>query len=78
MGVILIVRFIAILFYTPTIGMLGFVILFTGGVVGKIYMKSQLSVKREMSKARAPVMAHFGASIEGLGKYPSTFGAGQC
>lgn len=50
--------------------MLGFVILFIGGVVGNIYMKSQLSVKREMSKAKAPVMAHFGASIEGLGKQP--------
>lgn len=29
-------------------------------------MKAQLSVKRELSKAKAPVMAHFGAAIEGL------------
>ncbi|KAF9469423.1 P-loop containing nucleoside triphosphate hydrolase protein [Collybia nuda] len=65
-GVIIIVRFVAILFYTPKVGMLGIIIFFMGGTVGNIYMKSQLSIKREMSKAKAPVLAHFGASIEGL------------
>ncbi|KAF8956143.1 P-loop containing nucleoside triphosphate hydrolase protein [Flammula alnicola] len=65
-GVIIFVRFIAIFFYTPTVGLFAFVIFFIGGFVGNIYMKSQLAVKREMSKAKAPVMAHFGASIEGI------------
>lgn len=36
---------------------------------GQIYIKAQLSVKREMSNARSPVLAHFGAAMEGLGEY---------
>ncbi|KAH0581470.1 hypothetical protein H2248_012549 [Termitomyces sp. 'cryptogamus'] len=65
-GVIIIVRFIAILIYTPTIGLFALLIFVVGGVVGNVYMKAQLAVKREMSKAKAPVMAHFGASMEGI------------
>ncbi|KAF9462732.1 P-loop containing nucleoside triphosphate hydrolase protein [Collybia nuda] len=65
-GILNIVRLTSILSYTPKVGILGFVIFVIGGTVGNIYMKSQLSVKREMSKAKAPVIAHFGASIEGL------------
>ncbi|KAG6888553.1 hypothetical protein C0995_007425 [Termitomyces sp. Mi166 len=65
-GVIIVVRFFAILIYTPTIGLFAIIIFVVGGVVGNIYMKAQLAVKREMSKAKAPVMAHFGASIEGI------------
>lgn len=65
-GVIIVLRFFAILIYTPTIGLFGLVIFVVGGIVGNIYMKAQLTVKREMSKAKAPVIAHFGASIEGI------------
>jgi hypothetical protein len=54
------------MFYTPTVGLLGLAIFFLGGTVGNIYVKSQLSVKREMSKAKAPVLAHFGASVDGI------------
>ncbi|KAG5644694.1 hypothetical protein DXG03_007917 [Asterophora parasitica] len=66
LGVILIVDFLAIMFYTPVVGLFGLVIVAVGACVGDVYMKSQLAVKREMSKAKAPVMAHFGASIEGI------------
>lgn len=34
---------------------------------GNIYNKTALPVKREMNNARAPVLAHFGAAITGLG-----------
>jgi hypothetical protein len=37
-----------------------------GGWIGRIYMKAQLSVKREMSNAKVPVLGHFGAAIAGL------------
>jgi hypothetical protein len=40
-----------------------------GGWVGCIYLKAQLSVKREMSNAKAPVLGHFGAAIAGLSKW---------
>lgn len=39
-----------------------------GGWFGNVYTKGQLSVKREMSNARAPVLANFGAAISGLSK----------
>jgi len=37
-----------------------------GGWVGRIYMKAQLSIKRERSNAQAPVLGHFGAAFAGL------------
>ncbi|KAF9479224.1 multidrug resistance-associated ABC transporter [Pholiota conissans] len=43
--------------------------LFIGGLgayMGNVYLKAQMSVKREMSNARSPVLEHFGAAITGL------------
>ncbi len=37
-----------------------------GGIVGNIYMKAQLCVKRELSVAKAPVVGHFGAAVSGI------------
>ncbi|PIL29356.1 ATP-binding cassette transporter [Ganoderma sinense ZZ0214-1] len=37
-----------------------------GGIIGKIYMKAQLCVKRELSVAKAPVLGHFGAAVSGI------------
>lgn len=39
-----------------------------GGWIGRVYMKAQLSVKRERSNAQAPVLGHFGAAFAGLGQ----------
>ncbi|KAG6813437.1 hypothetical protein H0H92_011134 [Tricholoma furcatifolium] len=64
--VVITMRFLAILIYTPSVGMFAIAIVITGGLLGNVYTKSRLSVKREMSKSKAPVMAHFGASIEGI------------
>lgn len=46
----------------------GVLIALAGGWCGELYMKAQLSVKREMSNARAPVLANFGAAIAGLSR----------
>jgi hypothetical protein len=56
----------AVVFMTPVFLAPGLFIGMLGGCIGRIYMKAQLSVKREMSNARAPVLGHFGASIAGL------------
>ncbi|KAF9013108.1 multidrug resistance-associated ABC transporter [Cyathus striatus] len=37
-----------------------------GSLIANIYLKAQLSVKREMSNAKAPVLAHFGATVNAL------------
>ncbi|KAI0373552.1 P-loop containing nucleoside triphosphate hydrolase protein [Pilatotrama ljubarskyi] len=37
-----------------------------GAMLGLVYLKAQMCVKREMSNARAPVLAHFGTSVAGI------------
>lgn len=36
--------------------------------MGNVYIRSQLSIKREMSNAKAPVLGAFGSAISGLSK----------
>ncbi|KZT29509.1 P-loop containing nucleoside triphosphate hydrolase protein [Neolentinus lepideus HHB14362 ss-1] len=59
-------KFGAVVLFTPIFIIPGFVVAALGGWLGQIYIKAQLSVKREMSNARAPVLGHFGAAIAGL------------
>ncbi|KAI0260155.1 hypothetical protein BC834DRAFT_925973 [Gloeopeniophorella convolvens] len=56
----------SIVFFTPIFIFPGFVVFAVGGWCGNVYMKAQLSVKREMSKMKAPMLGHFGAAITGL------------
>ncbi|KAG1889339.1 hypothetical protein F4604DRAFT_1711826 [Suillus subluteus] len=62
----MIVKLGAVVAMTPVFLVPGLFIGLLGGWVGRIYMKAQLSVKREMSNAKAPVLGHFGAAIAGL------------
>lgn len=57
----------AVILFTPIFVFPGIFVAFLGAWCGQIYIKAQLSVKREMSNARAPVLGHFGAAIAGLG-----------
>jgi len=56
----------AVVFMTPIFLIPGIIVGAFGGWIGQIYMAAQLSVKREMSNAKAPVVGHFGAAIAGL------------
>ena len=58
---------------TPIFLIPGVILLILGGWCGNIYMSAQLSVKREMSNMRAPVLGHFGAAINGLRKSPTSY-----
>ncbi|PSS08858.1 hypothetical protein PHLCEN_2v3473 [Hermanssonia centrifuga] len=58
----------AVVIYTPTFILPAIVIAVLGGYLGQIYMKAQLSVKREMSNAKSPVLGIFGGAIAGLSK----------
>ncbi|KAH9851387.1 multidrug resistance-associated ABC transporter [Lenzites betulinus] len=55
------VAFVAPIFIIPAV-----VIGAAGGVLGKIFTKAQMCVKREMSNTRAPVLGHFHSAISGL------------
>ncbi|KAF8213492.1 hypothetical protein K438DRAFT_1956873 [Mycena galopus ATCC 62051] len=63
MSMSMLVKFAAVILFTP--------LFFIPGVLAlkdiqQIYIAAQLSVKREMSNAKAPVLGHFGAAIAGL------------
>ncbi|KAI0039394.1 P-loop containing nucleoside triphosphate hydrolase protein [Auriscalpium vulgare] len=62
----MLVKLGAVVLITPAALLPGALVLLLGGACGQVYMRAQISVKREMSNARAPVLAHFGAAIAGL------------
>ncbi|KAJ8520559.1 hypothetical protein ONZ45_g2613 [Pleurotus djamor] len=66
MTVSMIIKFAAVLLFTPVFILPGVIAAILGGWLGQIYIAAQLSVKREMSNAKAPVVGHFGAAMAGL------------
>ncbi|KDR83064.1 hypothetical protein GALMADRAFT_238869 [Galerina marginata CBS 339.88] len=56
----------AVVLFTPAFLLPGAGVAVLGMSLGNLYLKSQLSVKREMSNARSPLLAHFSAAIQGL------------
>jgi len=67
MGLSMFAKFAAIIVFSPVFLFPGVTAFVIGALVGQIYTKAQLSVKREMSNARSPVLSHFGAAIAGIG-----------
>lgn len=59
-------RLLGVVFVAPIFFLPGLLVGVVGAMCGQLYIMSQLSVKREMSNARAPVLGHFGAAINGL------------
>ncbi|KIK58490.1 hypothetical protein GYMLUDRAFT_45332 [Collybiopsis luxurians FD-317 M1] len=53
----------AIVILTPLFLIPGVAALAAGYTCAQIYLKSQMSVKREMSVAKSPVLGHFGATV---------------
>ncbi|KAJ7668054.1 multidrug resistance-associated ABC transporter [Mycena rosella] len=66
MIVAMLVKFGAVVIYTPIFLFPGILVGALGAWIGQIYIAGQLSVKRLMANTRAPVIAHFGAAISGL------------
>ncbi|EJD51853.1 ATP-binding cassette transporter [Auricularia subglabra TFB-10046 SS5] len=66
LGIGLICKFAAVIFMSPIFVVPGAIVAAIGWWCGQVYIASQLSVKREMSNARSPVLGHFGAAITGL------------
>lgn len=62
----MVVKLGAVVYMTPVFVLPGLGIGVLGGWFGNMYIKAQLSVKREMSNARSPVFSHFNAAIAGL------------
>ncbi|KAF8889981.1 multidrug resistance-associated ABC transporter [Gymnopilus junonius] len=62
----MVVRLAGPVIFTPIFFLPGLVIALLGMYLGNFYLKAQMSVKREMSNARSPVLSHFGAAIAGM------------
>ena len=58
----------AVMLVLPIFALPALAVVVIGGWISMIYTHAQLSVKREMSKAKAPVLGHFGAAISGISK----------
>jgi len=63
---IMLIKFVAVAYFTPVFSVPGVGIAVLGAWLGRVYMKAQIAIKREMSNAKAPVLGHFGASVAGL------------
>lgn len=63
----MLMKFAAIMVVSPQVIVVGLLVWALGWWISQVYIKTQLSVKRETSNARAPVLSHFGAMVAGLG-----------
>ncbi|KAJ3549276.1 hypothetical protein NMY22_g935 [Coprinellus aureogranulatus] len=59
-------RFASVVLFTPIFIVPGLVMAGFGGLCAQLYIQAQLSVKREMSAAKAPVLGHLGTAVSGL------------
>ena len=62
----MLLKFLAVVYFTPAFSAPGIAIAMLGVWLGRVYMKAQMAIKREMSNAKAPVLGHFSASAAGL------------
>lgn len=73
-----VVKLAAVVAYTPSFLVPGSVVAILGLWLGNVYIKAQLSVKREMSNAKSPVLGILGGAIGGLSKsYPTSLHLGS-
>ncbi|KAI0768310.1 P-loop containing nucleoside triphosphate hydrolase protein [Trametes elegans] len=59
-------RMLSVVFFSPIFIIPSMVFAVVSGMYGRFFLKAQLSVKRELSNAKAPVLGHFGAAIAGI------------
>lgn len=61
------IKFIAVFVYAPILLVPSLLVVGLGACLGNIYIKAQLSVKRELSTRKAPVLAVLSSAMHGLG-----------
>ena len=70
MGISMLAKFVAVVVFSLTFLFPGVVAFAIGAVLGQIYIKSQLSVKREMSNARSPILVPLSLVLVRLFRHP--------
>ncbi|KAI0768312.1 P-loop containing nucleoside triphosphate hydrolase protein [Trametes elegans] len=64
--IFLLLKMVAIVIFSPVFALPGVLVAAIGAACGNVYLRAQLSVKRELSNYKAPVLSHFGAAISGI------------
>lgn len=67
-GMFIIARIIAVSLVAPATLIPSLLLAVSFALCGRLYLKAQLSVKREMSSSQSPIISHFGAAMSGLSK----------
>ncbi|KAI0031196.1 hypothetical protein K488DRAFT_79193 [Vararia minispora EC-137] len=62
----MLVKLASVIIITPIFLVPSAILAVAGGFASSVYMHAQMSVKREQSNMRAPILGHFGAAIVGL------------
>ncbi|KAF8816575.1 hypothetical protein BYT27DRAFT_7127650, partial [Phlegmacium glaucopus] len=65
-GIAMLTKLVVIVIFTPIFLFPGIAVAILGASLGNLYLRAQLSVRREMSNARSPLLAHFSAAIVGI------------
>ncbi|RXW20112.1 hypothetical protein EST38_g5743 [Candolleomyces aberdarensis] len=60
------ISLVSAVFFVPIFALPGLLIAGLGVLIGSRYLRAQLSVKREVSNAKSPLLSHFSAAIAGL------------
>lgn len=66
MSLSMIAKLAAVVLFAPAFLLPAVAVAALGGWLGNVYIKAQLSVKREMSNAKSPVLAILGGAMAGL------------
>ncbi|KAI9056602.1 multidrug resistance-associated ABC transporter, partial [Trametes sanguinea] len=64
--VYMVLKVVAVLIFSPAFVIPAIFVLLASGLCAHVFIKVQLSVKRELSNSKAPVLAHFGAAVSGI------------
>lgn len=59
-------KLVAVMLFSPIFILPGLILGGLGAFIAQMYMKATLSVKREMSNAKAPIIATVGGALAGL------------
>ncbi|KAI0365043.1 P-loop containing nucleoside triphosphate hydrolase protein [Pilatotrama ljubarskyi] len=65
-SIFMLLKMLAVVLFSPIFIIPAAMVAIAGGLCGHVFMRAQLSVKREMSNYKAPVLSHFGAAVGGI------------
>lgn len=69
----MLIKLAAVIVYTPVFLVPAILTAVIGAWFGHMYVRAQMSVKRELSNAKSPVLGVLGSAMDGLGEDSSSY-----